>query len=772
MADIKECKKEFKKLVKSANKIYKTRPIKFKENQLEELVINSTNSIKIIASNDEACRLLKNKFLKTDALSTEKLLLNSDYFNALSKIVDLSNFNKNDNKHEEALSSLIYYMLSYRVLLYPHLKQYIDNLMDDKNEVTFAQQQLIYAFSYWKFCYEQDIKDNKAIDEKLTPELLDKYFRFEEEIKIRKAKIAEEKNMSIRKEKAEKFKNESISLDVKIEVNDKYKLSVEKRFQPCFEDFVTRFGNSRMAVDKSKNLGDFKDLISKIAYENNIYALTKYLLSVINGNEKHVSVLDDVIIHMLTKVKYNLKTLEFAKVGTECSYCAFCEYLMYQFGIIYKKDVNKARYLLLTNAHLIKTPLIYERPYFNKYILKAIFMHYKDYVHFDSFDYILNYILPDIKYSEYVGYDAETIRYVLNYAKEKNNIVFIGKLLNELDVVGANIFDEFNEEKAIYDKMIDEERKKKEEEKRILEEKIAEENRLKEEEFNKRKGQFKFISNEKIDQLKTLSIEELSSMEDSKEAMYLVASHYFNLGNKDKENYLISAKFYEKCAKAGAPYQLVNVGICYGNYSSSIEDEYAKLRQDIFREKMKEYVHFAFRFILSKYKYNPIEEKEKEEIYNFYLNNEEKSDYDKSIIKIAYNIYKANIYEAFSEYKKIKYQITNSSILEAMFIEIFSLLEKRNFEKFSSIDNKELADEAELVYRLGCNRVGLLLGLAYYKGNHNDFSMTHSYTIAKNRIFDRDYKKAYEYISKHYEEYGGNKNEYYQNVLEEIKNKL
>ena len=187
---------------------------------------------------------------------------------------------------------------------------------------------------------------------------------------------------------------------------------------------------------------------------------------------------------------------------------------------------------------------------------------------------------------------------------------------------------------------------------------------------------------------------------------------------------------------------------------------------------MKKYVHFAFRFILSKYKYNPIEDKEKEEIYNFYLNNEEKSDYDKSIIKIAYNIYKANIYEAFSEYKKIKYQITNISILESMFVEIFSLLEKRNFEKFPSIDNKELADEAELVYRLGCDRVGLLLGLAYYQGNHNDFSMTHSYTIAKNRFFDRNYKKAYEYINKLYEEYGGNKKEYYQKVLEEIKNKL
>ena len=107
-----------------------------------------------------------------------------------------------------------------------------------------------------------------------------------------------------------------------------------------------------------------------------------------------------------------------------------------------------------------------------------------------------------------------------------------------------------------------------------------------------------------------------------------------------------------------------------------------------------------------------------------------------------------------------------------MFVEIFSLLEKRNFEKFSSIDNKELADEAQLVYKLGCDRVGLLLGLAYYKGNHNDFSMTHSYTIAENRFFDRNYKKAYEYISKLYEEYGGNKKEYYQKVLEEIKNKL
>lgn len=764
--NIKELKKEFKILLKTTKKIYKTAPIKFKENELNNLINRASEAMENIASSEESINYFKNKFKGVKSFTCYFLLKNERYFESLNKIVDFKDLD-DKNIYSNSLFTFIAYHLNYNSISYPHIKKFIDECLIDNDEITKIQEKLIYEFSYWKYCYEQDLKDNKEI--KVNVKELEYYLNFHKELDERKQKYENIKKEERETIEFEEYKKKVTDLNVKIGIDTQYRLAKPINYLTSFEDFTSRFGNY-MPCDKSQNLEGFELLISKICSENNIYALSKYLVGVVSGNYKYVPLLDEVIKHMLTKVSYNLKTLEYHKVGTNCTYAAFCEFLLYQFGIVYEKDVNKARYLLLKNSHLIFTPLIHLRPYFGQYILKAIFQHYKDYKHFDAYEKILDYILDDLKINRSFYYDQETIRYLLDYAKEKNDSDFVGLLLNNLSSKKSTLFTEYNDLKEIYDKKIYEAEQKRLEELRIAQEIKEEKERLRQEDLDKR---YKILYGDNIqieDKYNNLSVEELSEMIDDAKAMYKVAMYYFKKGNKDKEQYLKAVEYFEKSVKAGSVFQKVNVGISYNNYSSSSEDEYAKLSQDAYREHAKTNSNFAFRFILSKYKYNPIEEIEKEEIFNIFK--EKGTDYDKTLVRIAYSLYKGHIGDAFNDYLSIKYEIKNESILEKFFIEFLSQMNNNHFKLLMGFDHELFKYEVQMAYDLGIKRVGLYLALGYYKGNHNDFSLTESYTIANDRIYDRDLKKAYHLLDELIDEYAGNNKEYYVKIKEEIKEKL
>ena len=99
-------------------------------------------------------------------------------------------------------------------------------------------------------------------------------------------------------------------------------------------------------------------------------------------------------------------------------------------------------------------------------------------------------------------------------------------------------------------------------------------------------------------------------------------------------------------------------------------------------------------------------------------------------------------------------------------------MNNNHFKLLMGFDHELFKYEVQMAYDLGIKRVGLYLALGYYKGNHNDFSMTESYTIANDRIYDRDLKKAYHLLDELIDEYAGNNKEYYIKIKEEIKEKL
>ena len=98
-------------------------------------------------------------------------------------------------------------------------------------------------------------------------------------------------------------------------------------------------------------------------------------------------------------------------------------------------------------------------------------------------------------------------------------------------------------------------------------------------------------------------------------------------------------------------------------------------------------------------------------------------------------------------------------------------LEAHNKALFDEVD-EELRNEAQILYEVGLKRIGLYIALGYYKGNCNNFSFTEAYTVATDRIYDQDLKKAYKLFDELIDEHAGDKKDYYLKIKEEIKETL
>ena len=535
-----------------------------------------------------------------------------------------------------------------------------------------------------------------------------------------------------------------------------------------FEDFGGRYG-SRIVIDKRKNLdcNNYHLLVKQIAMENSIYALFQYLRLVISGQYKHIQKLDDVIKHMM-KMKYTL-LLETVPYGKKSCYVYMCEFLMYQFGICYEKDINKARMYLLENALFISKCMLLEHTSLSAPIVKALYQYYEDEQFYPEYKNILDYnFFNNFGMPMYINlhYDYETMSWILKRLKKQGKDYQIGLLLNALDSKNKNVFkEEYGKQQDVLNKSI---QKEKEEQERVKREILEKKNKEKEERrimFEKRLEKLKkYNSLKQEDDKYNISIEELKKMEDDPKAMVKVAKHYFDLGmDEHKVNYLNAMRYYNLAAEAGDKFQLINIGISYLNLSNNTEEgkEYHAKALKIFLDNYKVNYLFAFYYMVES---SYLEKKNHDEMFEYYKNNENKLIV--KIITMGHLFSQGQIIESFNIYNEIKENWFNIVTIEhylIAFIKSYKYMYENRKEELE-IDNEVVKDEIVYAYKLGCKRVGLKYAELLYDGNEQ-------YAYKKKKIFDQDYKLAYEILDSLKESFDSSK-EYYEDIMNKINEKL
>lgn len=755
-------RRELKKIKKNSLKLR----VKYDQEDLVYKKINDViNSLKIINSFEDekyksfALKIIGKKSYLSYLYFSDFIFVNEEYFNEFAKLLDYKN---RDNLYLlDAILSMSYYYDFY-ILNLPLVRETLKFYMYEyKNEMKFSKlSSICYSL---KHSYENRADLRKAWFmnyEDIPLEKMKEYFEYDKYMGKEKAKIEEEKRKVIKKEKSEKFRQENIDLNKPIEINTKYKMNVTINFLPVFEDFGGRYG-ARMVVDKRLHLdcNNFHGLVTKIASENNIYALYHYLRLVVGGSYQHVEALNDVIKHMM-KIKYNLLG-ELTTSTTKSCYVYMCEFLMYQFGIGYEKDTNKARLYLLENAAHIKKLLIRESATLDATIVKAIFQYHEDEMFYPAYGDLLDYNFFE-GYTFYKNYDYETYSWILKRLEKKGNKAFIGVILNALDDHDQNAFREkYGEHQDMINEGIRIQREEKErKEKELLEQKAKEkeERRLS---FERRYERLHSNKKTNEDPLNKLSIEELKEMTNNPKAMVKVAKYYFDLGGDEhKVNYLTAMRYYNYAVEAGDKFQLINIGICYLNMDCK-DTPYKDKALEIFKENYKISPLFGFYYMLEA-SYNEINTIN--EIYNYHKKN--KDELVKNINEIAYLMAIGKCLESFKIYNEIKEDWNNYvSIEEYMghFIDRYSNIYAKRDQELE-IDNEVIKDEIIYTYKLGCHRIGLKLAELLYKGNDR-------YAYKKTQIFDKDLKEAYRILSESKDNFNSAK-DYYNKLMEDISKEL
>lgn len=735
-----------------------------------ELLPKVINSLKVLNSfNEEKEKIFTKKLVnkKLNKYLTYVLFFNEEYFNEFNKIIDYKTL---DNEEFIRFFQHINYFFDYHVLNHEVIRNIFKFYMYEKDDDLIKGKMNSLCYNI-KHDYEHKENNNSAWfinNEEVKEEVLNEYFEYNNYIIKEKTKKQEEIKEKKKREDEEKYKNDILDINKPIEIDTKYRIDYNINFLHVFEDFGGRYG-TRIVVDKRKNL-DFNNyhlLVKQIAMENNIYALFQYLRLVISGQYKHVKKLDDVIKHMMN-MKHTL-LLETVPYGKKSCYVYMCEFLMYQFGIGYEKDTNKARMYLLENAFFISKCMLREHTSLSKEIVKALYQYYEDeqfypeYKHILDYDFFNNFGMP-----MYVNlhYDYETMSWILKRLKKQGKDYQIGLLLNALDSRNKNAFrEEYGKQQDVLNESI---QKEKEEQERIKRENLEKKEKEKEERrliFEKRLENLKkFNSSIQEDEKYNVSIDELKKMEDDPKAMVKVARYYFDLGGDEhKVNYLNAMRYYNLAVEAGDKFQLINIGISYLNLSNNTEEgkEYHSKALKIFLDNYKEHYLFALYYMIES---SYLEKKNHDEMYEYYKNNENQTIV--KIITMAYLFAQGKTLESFKIYNEVKEKWVNTaSVDEYMmaFIRSYSNIYEKRKEELE-IDNEAIKDEIIYAYKLGCNHVGLKYAELLYNGNE-----PHAYK--KTKIFDQDYQKAYQILDSLRNSFDSSK-EYYEDIMNKISEKL
>ena len=499
----------------------------------------------------------------------------------------------------------------------------------------------------------------------------------------------------------------------------------------------------------------FSECKSYFTRDNNIFALLGYLIYVIEG-AKHNTKLDPCMIHLVTNVEYKIFPLFGRGKGDGIAPVCMCKFLMYYYGIGYKKDVKKAMQYLFANARnigiVLKSNLKHIIPL---RIYKSVFQYYRDAEFYSDYLEIFN----DNWFNEMSKdfFDSECLYWIFKVKKDLLK-VDIAPILYENDM-----YEPYLEvaEKAFADIYLPyKEQKEKEYHESIDKERQENEKKLQE------------VEEVKSEPVKEYTAEEIAVLEektDDLQSMAIVANYYFRLASnnlEDQYHYMSAIKYYTLAAKLGGVVGWYNVGICYTNLSNKAtgdkKEEYANKAIDVLKEHAKEYFGCAINYYLYYYRNKPkgfrneADAKIAEDIYMHYKNGVYKENL-RTYVYAAYMLYLGDFRESLNSFNKIREEIKNSFVVAEEYLNTYVNRYIVNYEvgdfRFPS------EEEVREMYMWGVSKGRRILEmtLAEYKSRGNI-------------VFPVDKEGALKLLKKHQNNFGADSAKYTK-ILNELEKK-